>query len=126
MGTLSAGKRRGPGGECGRLRLHLDHHLLMAQKLDAGPAMLSAAPIPPEERRGTNGQRMEEHADLARLLCGMSLPLTLLAQRTGPTPADAGSIHHAQAAIGFSALLMRDQRAPSRAPQSPIRLEREV
>ena len=49
MGTLSAGKQRGPDGECGRLRLHLDHHLLMAQKLDAGPAMLPPTPVPPEK-----------------------------------------------------------------------------
>ena len=51
MGTLSAGKRREPDGECGRLRLHLDHHLLMAQKLDAGPAMLPPTPVP-RSRRG--------------------------------------------------------------------------
>ena len=49
MGTLSAGMRHGPDGECGRLRLHLDHHLLMAQKLDAGPAMLPPTPVPKDE-----------------------------------------------------------------------------
>ena len=56
MGTLSAGMRRGSDGECGRLRLHLDHHLLMAQKLDAGPSMRPSTPVTPEERRGTSGQ----------------------------------------------------------------------
>jgi hypothetical protein len=78
MGTLSAGKRRGPESECGRLRLHRDHHLLMAQKLDAGPAMLSPTPVPPEKRRFPDHKRMQQHADLARLCRRTPIPLALL------------------------------------------------
>ncbi len=88
--------------------------------------MLSPAPVPPEKRLGTDTQWVQQHADLARLLGGAALPLALLAQRTGTTTADAGSIHDAQASIGFSALLMRDQLLISRAPQRPIRLESKV
>src|SRR5437588_12091600 len=110
MGTLSAGKRRGPDGECGRLRLHLDYHLLMAQKLDAGPAMLPPTPVPPEKRRFPDHKRMQEHAGLARFLGVTAIPLTPLTQ----------------APVGFSALLMRKQRLFSRTPQRPIRLESKV
>ena len=78
MGTLSAGKRRGPDSECGRLRLHLDHHLLMAQKLDAGPAMLPPTPVLPEERFTPDAERMQEHANLARLCRRTPIPLALL------------------------------------------------
>lgn len=126
MGTLSAGKRHGSDVECGRLRLHLDHHLLMAQKLDAGPSMRPSTPVTPEERRGTSGQWMEQHADLARLLRGLPLPLTLLAERTGPTTADAGSIRHAQAAIGFSALLLDTKLLLGWTPKRPVWLECEI
>ncbi len=126
MGTLSAGKRRGPDGECGRLRLHLDHHLLMAQKLDAGPAMLPPTPVPKDERRFPDHKRMQEHAGLARFLGVTAIPLTPLTQGTRTTPANAGSIHHTQAPVGFSALLMRKQRLFSRTPQRPIRLETKV
>ena len=126
MGTLSAGKRHGPDGECGRLRLHLDHHLLMAQKLDAGPSMRPSTPVTPEERRGTSGQWMEQHADLARLLRGLPLPLTLLAERTGTATANAGAIHDTQAPIGFSAVFMREQLLRSRATHCPIGLESKV
>jgi len=69
---------------------------------------------------------MQQHADLARLCCGVAIPLALLAQRTGTTTANAGSIHHAQAPIGFSALFMRDQLLGSLATQRPIGLESKV
>src|SRR5258708_18386248 len=60
---------------------------------------------------------MEQHAPL---------PLTLLAQGTGTTTADAGRIDHAQAAIGFSASLMGNQRLASRTTERAIRLKRKV
>ena len=126
MGTLSAGKRRGPDGECGRLRLHLDHHLLMAQKLDAGPAMLPPTPVMPEERFTPDAERMQEHANLARLCRRTAIPLTLLAERTGTATANAGTIHHTQAPIGFSAVFMRKQLLRSRATHCPIGLESKV
>src|SRR5258708_17075913 len=67
--------------------------------MDAGPPMSSPAPISPEERGRTNLERMQQHAHLARLCCLPAIPLTLLAQRTGATTANAGRIHHAQTAI---------------------------
>jgi len=88
--------------------------------------VLSAAGVAPEQRRGTNNEGMQEDTDLARLCGGVAIPLTLSAARTGTTTADAGSIHDAQAPIGFSALFMRDKFLVSGAPQRPIRLESEV
>src|SRR5450755_2631618 len=84
-----------------RRQVHLNS--LISHEMLTGTSMFSAAPISPEERRGTNGERMEQDAHLARLLRGAALPLALLAHRAGTTTADAGSIHHAQASIGFSA-----------------------
>src|SRR5437868_2137029 len=69
---------------------------------------------------------MQQHTDLARLCRRTAIPLTLLAQRTGTTTVNAGNIHHAQAAIGFSALLMREQLLGSLATQRPIGLESKV
>src|SRR5579884_1755574 len=69
---------------------------------------------------------MQQHTDLARLCRRTAIPLTLLAQRTGTTTVNAGTIHHTQAAIGFSALLMRAQLLIGGATQCPIWLERKV
>src|SRR5690348_9625588 len=69
---------------------------------------------------------MQQDAHLARLRCGAAIPLTLLAQPTGTTAAKTGPVHDAQAAIGFLAVLMRDQLLVGRAPQCPIGLERKV
>ena len=104
--------------------LYLD--TLMAQQLYTHTSVVPTAPVSPEQGRRTDDERMQEHADLARLRISAAIPLALLAQRTGTTPADAGSIHDAQASIGFSALLMRDQLLGSRAPQRPIGLESKV
>src|SRR2546430_190903 len=57
---------------------------------------------------------MQQHTDLARLCRRTAIPLTLLAQRTGTTTVNAGAIHHAQAAIGFSTVFMREQLLGSR------------
>ncbi len=57
---------------------------------------------------------------------GGAIPLTLLAQRAGATTANAGRLDHAQAAIGFSTLLMGVKRLPCWAPERPIGLERKV
>ncbi len=82
----------------GRRQVHLD--TLVPDKLHTGATVLSAAPIPPQHRCGTDDERMQEHADLARFLRGTTLPLALLAERTGTATADAGSVHHTQASIG--------------------------
>ena len=66
---------------------------------------------------------MQQPTSLARLCRRTAIPLTLLAQRTGTTTVNAGAIHHAQAAIGFSAVFMREQLLGSLATQRPIGLE---
>src|SRR5207302_6449842 len=69
---------------------------------------------------------MQQPTSLARLCRRTAIPLTLLAQRTGTTAVNAGAIRHAQAAIGFSALLMREQLLVSGATQRAIGLESKV
>jgi hypothetical protein len=83
------------------------------------------------QSRKTNGFRpndqwMQQHTSLARLLGGAALPLTLLAQGRGTATTNTGRRDDAQAPIGFSALLMGNQRLASRTPQRPILLERKV
>jgi hypothetical protein len=98
-------------------------HSLGVHKLDAGPSIAPATPITPQQRSRANHERMQQHADLARLFGGMALPLTLLTQRTGAATAHTGSIHHPQASIGFRASLVDSQRLACRAAQGPIWLE---
>jgi hypothetical protein len=106
------GTRKGRGRDreewrAGRFNLDLD--ALMAHQLDACPAVETTTPIPPEYGLRSDAQWMQQHAHLARLCGGIALPLTLLAQGTGTATADTSPIHHAQAPVGFSALLMGDQ-----------------
>jgi hypothetical protein len=107
-----------------RRQVHLNS--LISHEILTGTSMFSAAPISPEERCGTNGERMEQDTHLARLLSGAALPLALLAHRAGTTTADAGSIHHAQASIGLSALLLDAKLLVCGAAQCSAWLEREV
>jgi len=107
-------------------RFDFDLDALMADQLDARPAMLPPTPVTPEKRRLPNHKRMQEHADLARLRGFAALPLALLTQRTGTATADTGSIHNAQAPVSFSALLMSEKLLISRTPQRPIGLESKV
>ncbi|GHO79597.1 hypothetical protein KSD_73680 [Ktedonobacter sp. SOSP1-85] len=88
--------------------------------------MFSSALISPEERGRTNLERVQQHTHLTRLCRGTAIPLALLTQGTGTTTPSARSIHHAQAPVGFSALLMREQRLRSRTPQRSIALETKV
>src|SRR5258706_136980 len=107
-------------------RLHLHHQALAAQQLHARSAMEPPAPVLPEERSRPDGEGMQQHAHLTRLFGGAALPLTLPPQRTGTATADAGRIDHAQASIGFSALLMGYKRLTSRTAQRAIWLEGKV
>ena len=119
MRPLCAGKRRrrNNGRSGGRsIRFHLHLHALVAKEMDAGMPMNPATPVIPSDGFTPDHERMKQHADLARFGCGAALPLTLVAQRTGTATANAGSIHDAQTAIDLSALLMGDQRVPSRTP----------
>ena len=127
MRALRPGKddfheRWGSGG--GRRQAHLQ--ALVSHEVLAGAPMDSPTPIAPEQRGRTHRERMQQHADLARLRGFAALPLTLLAQRTRTTTADAGSIHDAQAPVSFSALLVWGQLLGSRAPQRSIGLESKV
>lgn len=127
MSTLRSRKKRRRRGKA-RLSRGIQVYVnpLVAEQLHTGSAMVSATPISPEERCGTDGERMQEHADLTRLLGGVALPLALLPFRTGTTAADAGSIHDAQAPVSFSALFMRGQFLVCRAPKRSIGLESKV
>ncbi len=117
---LRSGWRSGGG----RRQAHLN--ALMSHELDTGPPMFSPALIAPEQRGRTHLERMQQHTHLAWLGSGAAIPLALCAQRAGTTTANAGAIHHAQAAIGFSAVLMREQLLGSLATQRPIGLESKV
>jgi hypothetical protein len=110
-------------GRQSRLALHLQ---VLAVQLQACPPMLPTAPVTPENGFRPNDQWMQQHTYLARLLGGAALPLTLLAQGTGTATTNTGRIDDAQAPIGFSALLMGNQRLASGTPQRPILLERKV
>lgn len=108
----------------GRWQAHLD--VLVSHELHTGTPMLSAAPVAPEQRRGTNDARMKKHTHLARLCRGVAIPLTLLTQWTKAAIADAGCIHDAQAPIDFLASLLGTKRMSCWTLERPIRLERKV
>src|SRR6266566_4132612 len=61
-----------------------------------------------------------------KLLGGAALPLTLLTQRTRAATTNAGPIHDAQAAIGFSTPLLGRQRLPCWTAERPVGLKRKV
>src|SRR2546430_11853639 len=88
--------------------------------------MFSPTPIPPEQRRGTDPERMEEDTDPPRLCGGFPVPLTLRTLWAAATIEDTGAVEDAQTTIDFTALLRRAQRLVCRAQQHPVRLESEV
>jgi hypothetical protein len=103
---------------------HLD--ALMAHEPHTGAPVFSAAPISPQERGETHLERMEQHADLA-WLCGRAvIPLTLFAQRTRAATVNAGRIDDAQAAIGFSTLLLGTKLLVCWTAECPAWLESEI
>ena len=99
---------------------------LVSHELHTGAPVFSSAPIAPEERSRTNGKRMQQDADLARLCCRAAIPLALLAQRTRAALTNAGRVDHTQTPICFSTPLLRSERSPCWTAQRPIRLERKV
>jgi hypothetical protein len=126
MSALSTGERRGNDSPRSISRLHLDFHPLVVKQLDASTPMNPSTPVTPEDWSRTDRHWVQQNTHLARLCCRAAIPLALLAQRTGTTTADAGSIHDTQSSIGFSALFMRDQLLGSLATQRPIGLESKV
>jgi len=89
-------------------------------------SMRPATPISPEERPIPDDEWMQEHTHLTRLFGRAAIPLTLLTERAGAAIVDAGSVHHTQASIGFSALLMRGQFLVCGAAKRSIGLERKI
>ena len=110
MGPLGARKhaRRWVAGRCER-GMHLHIQALMAHQLDTGSTRAPATPISPQQWLGANHLGMQKQAHLARLRGGMSLPLTLLAQRAGTTAANAGSIDQAETPVGLRAPFLHHQ-----------------
>jgi hypothetical protein len=114
--ALRAGEHpvRGEWRSDGRWR-ETDLDALVSGELHAGTPVYSAAPIPPQQRRGAHLERMEQHTHLA-----------LLAQEAGTTPANAGTIHNAQAPVSFSAGFMRCQLLVGRTAEGAIGLEGKI
>ncbi len=130
MATLRTRKDRvhGGGQRSSRWRCERETHVnpLIAHEPHACSSMLSSTPVTPAERGWTNCKRVQQDADLARLCGGAAIPLTLLTERTGAATKDASSVHHTQAAVGFSALLMRDQLLVCWALKRSIGLEGKI
>ncbi|WP_220202030.1 hypothetical protein [Reticulibacter mediterranei] len=102
-----------PSGQSdgGRWYAHLD--TLMLKQLYARAPMHATAPVLPEERFTPDAERMQEHTHLARLRGLGAIPLTLVAEWTRAATANTGPIHHTQAPISFSMLLMGKKRLPN-------------
>jgi hypothetical protein len=69
---------------------------------------------------------MQQDTDLARLFGSAALPLALVAQWTGTTTVNAGSIHHAQASTRLSTLFMGMKLLVRWTVERPVWLEREA
>lgn len=104
----------------------MDLNELARDQVPARPPVRSPRPVLPEQRRLPDHERMQEETHLARLVRFAAIPLALLAQWASTTTVNAGSIDHAQAAIFFSAVFMREQCLVGRAPKRAIRLESKV
>jgi hypothetical protein len=89
-----------------------------------GGAAADSSPARAEEPG--NPERMEQDTHLTWLCGGAAVPLTVFAQRTRTTTADAGSIDHAQASIRFPAPLLGDQGLLCWTAQRPVRLEGKI
>ena len=107
-----------------RWQAYLD--ALVSHEFQTSAPVLSAAPIAPEQRGRTNLERMQQHTDLARFGRRRAIPLTLLAQGTGTTTADAGRIDHAQTPIGFLAPFVDRKGLLGWTAQRPVGLEGKV
>ena len=127
MCSLRAGQDRvrcawRSGGRRGQA--HLD--VLVSHELHTGASVRSPAPVAPEERGRADDERMQEYAHLAGLRGSAAIPLTLLAQETGTTTADAGGIDHAQTPIGFLAPFVCRKFLVGWTAQRPVGLEGKV
>src|SRR5262249_37197471 len=123
---LCARKDHGGGRHSGNRRCETDLHALMAREPEAGPSMVSATPIAPQQGGGADLKRMKQQTDATRVGCGMAMPLALQTLEAITTVADASAVEHAQAAIVFAALFRGTQGLALWTEQRPIRPEREV
>ena len=82
--------------------------------------MLSAAPVPPEERSRADIEGMEQETHPARMPGGLPVPLTLLTQGIRTTCANAGFIDDAQTAISFPAPFGCREARSSRTAQRTV------
>src|SRR5713226_5265189 len=107
-----------------RREAHLD--ALVSHELHTGAPVLSPAPIPPEQRSGTNPERMQQDTDPTRFCGCFPVPLALQTLWAAATIEDPGTVKDAQTAIDFAALLGWAQRLASRTGERPVGLEGEV
>ena len=105
-------------------KAHLDP--LLSGELHTRPLIGPPTPVTPEKRRISDSQRMQQHADLARLFGGTALPLALLTQLTGTTTANAGSIHQPQASISLLPPFLERECVACWTAQRSIGLERKI
>ena len=127
MGALRTGQgRRLAWWRCLCRRRLLHVQPLAAKHLHTGPAMLSPAPISPEQGSRTDAEGMEQQTHAARVRGSLPVPLTLLTQGARTTRADAGLIDNTQAAINFPAPFSCREARPSRTAQRAVGLERKV
>jgi hypothetical protein len=96
---------------------------LVAKALHACSPMHPSAPVIPEERLTPHREWVQKNAHLARCARGVPIPLTWCTFRTRTTTTDAGGVHHAQAAIDFSALLLNTKLLVGWARECPIWLD---
>lgn len=121
MGTLAPWKR--PGRARRRSLRQAQLHPLSAQELSTSPSVGASGPIAPEPRLWTQLERVEQDAHLAWLAGLFALPLTLLAQLTGPTIGNSGREDDAQTASWFFAPFARQEPLVCRTAHRAIRLE---
>lgn len=123
--TFGPRDRRRGGSSAGKSWFYQDLQVL-AMQTDTCTPLVPSVPVPPEQWSGTHGEGMKQYADLARFRRGATVPLALLAQGARTARANASSIDHTQALISFSAIVMRQEHAPSRTTQRPTWLEGKV
>ena len=107
-------------------RRKLHGHPLVSQELEAGPPMLPAVPVTPEQRMGADLEGVQQHAHLALLLRLVTAALTLLTHASGAAVCDPGRIDDAQAPLSFFAPFAREEQLACRAAHGPFWLEGEV
>lgn len=126
MSTLGTGKQQGRTTEESNPRLNQNLYLLVTKELHASPPMNPLAPVMPEERPTPHSEWVQENTHLARFARFVTIPLTLRTFRARATAADAGGVHDAQAAVGFSALLLDMKHLICGAAKGSVWLEREI